>query len=103
MANFIKTTAGFLINIGDNGEFPRESELVFGLAHKDGEIARYPDKDGKLTKYLITNDEYDLYSYLTEEQYAQIKFHNGWCLVELLVPPSVEELKKAIKQLAKEK
>ena len=100
MANFIKTTAGFLINIGDNGEFPRESELVFGLAHKNGEIARYPDKDGELTKYLITNDEYDLYAYLTEEQYDTIKFHNGWCLVELLVAPSVAELKK---QLAKMK
>ena len=100
MANFIKTTAGFLINIGDNGEFPRESELVFGLAHKNGEIARYPDKDGELTKYLITNDEYDLYAYLTEEQYEALKFHSGWCLVELLVAPSVAELKK---QLAKMK
>ena len=100
MANFIKTTAGFLINIGDNGEFPRESELVFGLAHKDGEIARYPDKDGELTKYLITNDEYDLYAYLTEEQYAPMKFHNGWCLVELLIAPSVKDLKA---QLAKMK
>ena len=100
MSKFIKTTAGFLINIGDNGELPRESELVFGLAHKDGEIARYPDKDGELTKYLITNDEYDLYAYLTEEQYAPMKFHNGWCLVELIMAPSVAELKK---QLAKMK
>ena len=100
MANFIKTTNGFLVNIGDNGVFPSESELVFGLAHKDGEIARYPDKDGELTKYLITNDEYDLYAYLTEEQYNGIKFANGWCLIEVLIAPTVEELKK---QLAKVK
>ena len=100
MANFIKTTSGFLINIGDNGIFPKESELVFGLAHKDGEIARYPDKDGELTKYLITNDEYELYAYLTEEQYNTMKFYNGWCLIELIIAPSVDELKK---QLAKMK
>ena len=100
MSKFIKTTAGFLINIGDNGEFPRESEIVFGLAYKDGEIARYPDKNGELTKYLITNDESDLYAYITEEQYKSIKFHNGWCLIELLIAPSVAELKK---QLAKMK
>ena len=100
MANFIKTTNGFLVNVGDNGVFPKESELVFGLAHKDGEIARYPDANGELTKYLITNDEYDLYAYLTEEQYAPMKFHNGWCLVEFLVAPSVKDLKA---QLAKMK
>ena len=100
MSKFIKTTAGFLINIGDNGEFPGEKELVFGLAYKDGEVARYPDKNGELTKYLLTNDEYDLYAYITEEQYDQIKFYNGWCLVELLIAPSVAELKK---QLAKMK
>ena len=100
MANFIKTKNGFLVNIGDNGVFTKEPELVFGLAHKDGEIARYPDKDGELTKYLITNDEHDLYAYLTEEQYNSIKFYNGWCLIELLIAPSVAELKK---QLAKMK
>ena len=100
MENFIKTKNGFLVNVGDNGVFTRDFELVFGLAHKDGEIARYPDKDGELTKYLITNDEYDLYSYLTEEQYETMKFHNGWCLVELLIAPSVEDLKA---QLAKMK
>ena len=100
MSKFIKTTEGLLINIGDDGEFPKEKELVFGLAYKDGEIARYPDKNGELTKYLITNDEYDLYSYLTEEQYNAMKFINGWCLVELLLPPTVDELKK---QLAKMK
>lgn len=93
MANFIKTTAGFIINIGDNGVFPRESELVFGLAMRNGEIARYPDKDGNDTKYLLTNDEYDLYAYITEEQYDQMKFYNGWCLVELLMAPSVKDLK----------
>ena len=100
MSKFIKTTAGFLINIGDNGEFPKESEIVFGLAYKDGEIARYPDKNGELTKYLITNDGSDLYAYITEEQYKSIKFYNGWCLIELLIAPSVAELKK---QLAKMK
>ena len=100
MSKFIKTTAGFLINIGDNGEFPGEKELVFGLAYKDGEAARYPDKDGELTKYLLTNDEYDLYAYITEEQYKSIKFYNGWCLVELLIAPSVKDLKA---QLAKMK
>ena len=63
-------------------------------------IARYPDVNGELTKYLITNDEYDLYAYLTEEQYAPMKFHNGWCLVELLIAPSVKDLKA---QLAKMK
>ena len=99
MANFIKTTSGFLVNVGDNGVFPKESELVFGLAHKDGEIARYPDKDGELTKYLITNDEYDLYAYLTEEQYDSMQFHNGWCLIELLIAPSVAELKKQLAKL----
>ena len=100
MSKFIKTTAGFLINIGDNGEFPKESEIVFGLAYKDGEVARYPDKNGELTKYLLTNDEYDLYAYITEEQYKSIKFYNGWCLVELLIAPSVKDLKA---QLAKMK
>ena len=100
MAKFIKTTSGFLVNIGEDGVFPSESELVFGLAHKDGEIARYPDVNGELTKYLITNDVYDLYAYLTAEQYAPMKFHNGWCLVELLVAPSVKDLKA---QLAKMK
>ena len=100
MSKFIKTTSGFLVNIGEDGVFPSESELVFGLAHKDGEIARYPDVNGELTKYLITNDEYDLYAYLTEEQYAPMKFANGWCLVELLVAPSVKDLKA---QLAKMK
>ena len=100
MSKFIKTTSGFLVNVGDNGVFPGETELVFGLAMRNGEIARYPDKDGNDTKYLITNDEYDLYSYLTEEQYASIKFHNGWCLVEILVAPSVKDLKA---QLAKMK
>lgn len=100
MSKFIKTTSGFLVNIGDNGEFPRESELVFGLAYKDGDVARYPDKDGELTKYLITSDEYDLYAYITEEQYDTMKFHNGWCLVELLIAPSVKDLKA---QLAKMK
>ena len=100
MTKFIKTTNGFLVNIGENGVFPTENELVFGLAHKNSEIARYPDANGELTKYLITNDEYDLYAYLTEDQYAPMKFHNGWCLVELLVAPSVKDLKE---QLAKMK
>ena len=100
MSKFIKTTSGFLVNIGEDGVFPSESELVFGLAHKDGDVARYPDVNKELTKYLITNDEYDLYAYLTEEQYAPMKFHNGWCLVELLVAPSVKDLKE---QLAKMK
>lgn len=99
MAKFIKTTSGFLVNIGDNGIFPGESELVFGLAHKDGEIARYPDANGELTKYLITNDEYDLYAYLTEEQYKTMKFANGWCLVEILIAPSVKDLKAQLAKL----
>ena len=99
MAKFIKTTSGFLVNIGDNGVFPGESELVFGLAHKDGEIARYPDANGELTKYLITNDEYDLYAYLTEEQYKTMKFANGWCLVEILIAPSVKDLKAQLAKL----
>ena len=100
MSKFIKTTKEIIINIGENGTFPKEHELVFGLAYKDGEIARYPDKNGELTKYLITNDEYDLYAYLTEEQYNTMKFYNGWCLVELLIAPSVKDLKA---QLAKMK
>ena len=99
MAKFIKTTNGFLVNVGDNGVFPKEAELVFGLAHKDGEIARYPDANGELTKYLITNDEYDLYAYLTEDQYKTMKFANGWCLVEILIAPSVKDLKAQLAKL----
>ena len=97
MAAFIRTLQGLLVNIGESGEYPKESELVFGIATKDGAIATYPNTaNPEDTKYLLINDQYNLYSYVTKEQLVKLAFYdNKWTKISLEVTPEITSLKGA--------
>lgn len=101
MAIFIKTKQGVLVNLSTSGkgEYPDVKEIVFNLVYdKDGDIKAYPSEDGEV-KALLVSDEYELYSYITEEQLASLEFDEDgiWTTLDLLIAPTVQELAKAKK------
>ena len=95
MSKFIKTTQGIIVNIGDNGLYPTESKLVFGLAYKDGAPARYPNTSNpEEPKFLLVNDAYELYAYLTVEQVMSLGFKdNMWTVLDLISAPAIASIK----------
>ena len=95
MSKFIKTTAGIIVNVGDNGLYPTESKLVFGLAYKDGAPARYPNTTNPdEPKFLLVNDAYELYAYATVEQVQTLGFKdNMWTILDLISAPSITSIK----------
>lgn len=97
MTTFIRTAQGLLVNLGESGEYPLESELVFGIATKDGAIATYPNTTNPAEpKYLLINDQYGLYSYVTKEQLVKLEFYNNkWTKLSLEVAPEITSLKGA--------
>ena len=95
MSKFIKTTQGIIINIGDNGLYPAESKLVFGLAYKDGVPSQYPNTNNPdMPKFLLTNEAYELYAYVTKEQVMSLGFKdNMWTILELISAPAITSIK----------
>ena len=95
MSKFIKTTQGIIVNVGDNGLYPTESKLVFGLAYKDGAPARYPNTTNPdEPKFLLVNDAYELYAYVTVEQVQTLGFKdNMWTILDLISAPSITSIK----------
>ena len=95
MSKFIKTTAGIIVNVGDNGLYPTESKLVFGLAYKDGAPAQYPNTTNPdMPKFLLVNDAYELYAYVTKEQVMSLGFKdNMWTILDLISAPSITSIK----------
>ncbi len=95
MSKFIKTTQGIIVNIGENGLYPTESKLVFGLAYKDGAPARYPNTTNPdEPKFLLVNDAYELYAYVTVEQVQTLGFKdNMWTVLDLISAPSISSIK----------
>ena len=95
MSRFIKTTQGIIVSVGDNGLYPTESELVFGLVYKDEAPARYqnttnPDEP----KFLLVNDAYELYAYVTVEQVQTLGFKdNMWTVLDLISAPAITSIK----------
>ncbi len=97
MSKFIKTTQGIIVNIGDNGLYPTESNLVFGLAYKDGVPAQYPNTaNPDMPKFLLTNDAYDVYAYVTKEQVQTLGFKdNMWTILDLMIAPDIKSIKES--------
>ena len=97
MSKFIKTTQGIIVNVGDNGLYPTESKLVFGLAYKDGAPARYPNTTNPdEPKFLLVNDECELYAYVTKEQVMSLGFKdNMWTILDLISAPSITSIKSS--------
>ena len=95
MSKFIKTTAGIIVNVGDNGLYPTESKLVFGLAYKDGAPAQYPNTNNPdEPKFLLVNDAYELYAYVTVEQVMSLGFKdNMWTILDLISAPAITSIK----------
>lgn len=95
MSKFIKTTQGIIVNISDNGLYPTESKLVFGLAYKDGAPARYPNTSNpEEPKFLLVNDAYELYAYVTVEQVQTLGFKdNMWTILDLISAPAITSIK----------
>ena len=95
MSKFIKTTQGIIVNVGDNGLYPTESKLVFGLAYKDGAPARYPNTTNPdEPKFLLVNDAYELYAYVTVEQVKTLGFKdNMWTVLDLISAPDIKSIK----------
>ena len=95
MSRFIKTTQGIIVNVGDNGLYPTESKLVFGLAYKDGAPARYPNTiNPDEPKFLLVNDAYELYAYVTVEQVQTLGFKdNMWTVLDLISAPAITSIK----------
>ena len=95
MSKFIKTTQGIIVNVGDNGLYPTESKLVFGLAYKDGAPARYPNTiNPDEQKFLLVNDAYELYAYVTVEQVQTLGFKdNMWTVLDLISAPAITSIK----------
>ena len=95
MSKFIKTTQGIIVNIGDNGLYPTESKLVFGLAYKDGAPARYQNTTNpEDPKFLLVNDAYELYAYVTVEQVQTLGFKdNMWTVLDLISAPAITSIK----------
>ena len=95
MSKFIKTTQGIIVNVGDNGLYPTESKLVFGLAYKDGVPARYPNTNNpEEPKFLLVNDAYELYAYVTVEQVKTLGFKdNMWTVLDLISAPAITSIK----------
>ena len=95
MSKFIKTTQGIIVNVGDNGLYPTESKLVFGLAYKDGAPARYPNTSNpEEPKFLLVNDAYELYAYVTVEQVKTLGFKdNMWTVLDLISAPAITSIK----------
>ena len=95
MSKFIKTTAGIIVNVGDNGLYPTESKLVFGLAYKDGAPAQYPNTNNPdMPKFLLVNDAYELYAYVTKEQVMSLGFKdNMWTILDLISAPAIASIK----------
>ena len=103
MSKFIKTTQGIIVNVGDNGLYPTESKLVFGLAYKDGAPARYPNTTNPdEPKFLLVNDAYELYAYVTVEQVMSLGFKdNMWTILDLISAPAIASIKASdLKPLA---
>lgn len=97
MSKFIKTTQGIIVNVGDNGLYPTESRLVFGLAYKDGAPAQYPNTTNPdMTKFLLVNDAYELYAYVTKEQVMSLGFKdNMWTILDLISAPAINSIKES--------
>ena len=95
MSKFIKTTQGIIVNVGDNGLYPTESKLVFGLAYKDGVPAQYPNTNNPdEPKFLLVNDAYELYAYVTKEQVMSLGFKdNMWTILDLISAPAIASIK----------
>ena len=95
MSKFIKTTQGIIVNVGDNGLYPTESKLVFGLAYKDDVPAQYPNTNNpEEPKFLLVNDAYELYAYVTKEQVMSLGFKdNMWTILDLISAPSITSIK----------
>ena len=95
MSKFIKTTQGIIVNVGDNGLYPTESKLVFGLAYRDGAPARYPNiTNPDEPKFLLVNDAYELYAYVTKEQVMSLGFKdNMWTILDLISAPAITSIK----------
>lgn len=95
MSKFIKTTQGIIVNVGDNGLYPTESKLVFGLAYKDGAPAQYPNTNNPdMPKFLLVNDSYELYAYVTKEQVMSLGFKdNMWTILDLISAPAINSIK----------
>ena len=95
MSKFIKTTQGIIVNVGDNGLYPTESKLVFGLAYNDGAPAQYPNTTNPdMHKFLLVNDAYELYAYVTKEQVMSLGFKdNMWTILDLISAPSINSIK----------
>ena len=95
MSKFIKTTQGIIVNVGDNGLCPTEQKLVFGLAYKDGAPAQYPNTaNPDMPKFLLVNDAYELYAYVTKEQVQTLGFKdNMWTILDLISAPSITSIK----------
>ncbi len=95
MSKFIKTIQGVLVNIGENGIYPKEDNLVFGLAYKDGAPARYQNTTNPdMPKLLLVNDAYELYAYVTVEQVQTLGFKdNMWTILNLISAPDINSIK----------
>ena len=95
MSKFIKTTQGIIVNIDENGLYPTEQKLVFGLSYKDGVPARYPNTGSPdEPKFLLTNDAYDVYAYVTKEQVQTLGFKdNMWTVLDLMIAPDINSIK----------
>ncbi len=95
MSKFIKTTQGIIVNVGENGLYPAESKLVFGLSYKDGVPAQYPNTNNPdMPKFLLVNDVYELYAYITKEQAMSLGFKdNMWTILDLISAPSINSIK----------
>ena len=103
MSRFIKTTQGITVNVGENGLYPTEQKLVFGLAYKDGEPARYPNTTNPdEPKFLLTNEAYELYAYVTKDQVMSLGFKdNMWTILDLISAPDIKSIKASdLKPLA---
>ncbi len=95
MKKFIKTTQGIIVNLGESGLYPNEQKLVFGLAYKDGVPAQYPNTTNPdEPKYLLGNDQYDLFAYVTREQISSLGFKdNMWTILNLISAPELTSIK----------
>ena len=95
MSKFIKTTQGIIVNVGESGLYPTESNLVFGLSYKDGVPAQYPNTTNPdMPKFLLTNDAYDVYAYVTKEQVQTLGFKdNMWTILDLMIAPAITSIK----------
>ena len=95
MSRFIKTTQGIIVNVGEDGVYPTESKLVFGIAYKDGVPAQYPNTNNpNEPKFLLVNDAYELYAYITKEQAQTLGFKdNMWTILDLISAPSITSIK----------